>query len=266
MMLLLDEHGNSGSRLQAPGSGFEFPPRLGESRRRHPSSIPLSATDIVDAGNALRAHACRSSAAIVAPNPSVSLLPVARFGPHQALCSPALKLFPPSGISITTSLMTDFEELYERHARNLYRFALYLCGSHAEAEDIVAETFVRAWNTPARIRVATAKAYLFTIARNCYLHGKRRAWRATELDDELRDPSQGPQATIEQQEELTRVWSALRAMPEVDRSALLMSALEEMPYKDIAVALALTVQGVKTKIHRARLRLAQLRDAAEVKR
>jgi RNA polymerase sigma-70 factor (ECF subfamily) len=162
--------------------------------------------------------------------------------------------------------MTDFEDLYERHARNLYRFALYLCGSHAEAEDIVSETFVRAWNTPAPIRVPTAKAYLCTIARNCYLHRKRRAWRDTELDEGLRDRSPGPHATAEQREELTRVWSALQAMPEVDRSALLMCALEDMSYKDIAEALALTVPGVKTKIHRARLRLAHVRDAGEVKR
>jgi RNA polymerase sigma factor (sigma-70 family) len=162
--------------------------------------------------------------------------------------------------------MTNFEDLYERHARNLYRFALYLCGSHAEAEDIVSETFVRAWNAPTEIRVPTAKAYLCTIARNCYLHRKRRARRYMELDEGLRDPSVGAQAEVEQKEELSRVWSALQAMPEVDRSALLMCAVEDMSYKDIAEALALTVPGVKTKIHRARLRLAQFRDAAEAKR
>jgi RNA polymerase sigma-70 factor, ECF subfamily len=162
--------------------------------------------------------------------------------------------------------MTDFEELYERHARNLYRFAFYLCGSHAEAEDIVSETFVRAWNARARIRVPTAKAYLLTIARNCYLHGRRRASRYAELDEELRDPSRGPLATVEQKDELARVRSALHALPEVDRSALLMCALEDMSYKEIAEALALTVPGVKTRIHRARLRLAQSRDAAEGKR
>ena len=125
---------------------------------------------------------------------------------------------------------------------------------------------MRAWNAPTPIRMPTAKAYLCTIARNCYLHGKRRTWRHTELDEGLRDPSPGPHATVEQKEELSRVWSALQAMPEVDRSALLMCALEDMSYQDIAEALALTVPGVKTKIHRARLRLAQFRDRAEAKR
>jgi len=161
--------------------------------------------------------------------------------------------------------MTDFEELYRSHAGNLYRFALYLCGNHAEAEDIVSETFVRAWNAPATIRAPTAKAYLFAIARNCYLHRRRHAWRNVELDEQFSDSSQNPHATAEQKETLTRVRAALAAVPEVDRAALLMSALEDMSYRDIAEALALTVAGVKTKIHRARLRLARSRDAAEVK-
>ena len=39
--------------------------------------------------------------------------------------------------------MTDFEQLYERHARDVYRFALYLSGDRAVAEDITSETFVR---------------------------------------------------------------------------------------------------------------------------
>lgn len=160
--------------------------------------------------------------------------------------------------------MTDFQELYERHARDLYRFALYLCGNHAEAEDIVSETFVRAWNAPVSVRALTAKAYLFTIARNYYLHGKRRAWRRSELDEQLADPSPGPHTTAQHKEDLTRVLSALQAMPAVDRSAVLMSALEGRSYGDIAAALKLTVAGVKTKIHRARLRLAQSRARTEV--
>jgi RNA polymerase sigma-70 factor, ECF subfamily len=71
--------------------------------------------------------------------------------------------------------MTEWEALYRRHARDVYRFALYLCGDRAAAEDIVSETFVRAWNAGGEIRESTARAYLFTIARNCYRQGLRRS-------------------------------------------------------------------------------------------
>ena len=62
--------------------------------------------------------------------------------------------------------MTDFHELYTRYARDVHRFALYLSGDAALADDITSETFVRAWNSAAPIREATVKAYLFTIVRN----------------------------------------------------------------------------------------------------
>jgi hypothetical protein len=61
----------------------------------------------------------------------------------------------------------DFGTLYQRHADGVFRFALFLTGNRAEAEDVAPETFVRAWMTREEIRVGTLKAYyLLMIARN----------------------------------------------------------------------------------------------------
>jgi len=159
--------------------------------------------------------------------------------------------------------MTEFEALYERYARDIYRFALYLCGERATAEDITSETFVRAWNASGEIRAATAKAYLFAIARNCYLEGLRRAGphagRHAELDENLPDPGARPDAAAAGRSELSRVMAALRELPEVDRTVLLLRAQEEWSYEEIAQAMGLTLASVKVKIHRARLRLAAWR-------
>jgi hypothetical protein len=57
----------------------------------------------------------------------------------------------------------DFETLYRRYGRDVYRFALFLCGRPEQADDIAAETFVRAWTSPEPMRVGTVKAYLFTM-------------------------------------------------------------------------------------------------------
>ena len=46
--------------------------------------------------------------------------------------------------------MISFHELYERHARDVYRFALFLTGNPAAAEDLTSDTFVRAWKAPRR--------------------------------------------------------------------------------------------------------------------
>ena len=159
--------------------------------------------------------------------------------------------------------MSEFESLYRRYAADVQRFALYLCGDRAMAEDITSETFVRAWNASGEIRAATAKAYLFTIARNLYLEGLRRtgrqAARHTELDENLPDPAARPDAAATGKSELERVMAALRELPEVDRTVLLLRAQEEWSYEEIAEATGLSLAAVKVKIHRARVRLAEWR-------
>ncbi|MFZ1084590.1 MAG: sigma-70 family RNA polymerase sigma factor [Terracidiphilus sp.] len=162
--------------------------------------------------------------------------------------------------------MTDFEALYKRYCKEIFRFALYLCGNYAEAEDIASETFVLAWNAVGRIRAATAKSYLFAIARNCYLERLRRGIRQKELDERLPDPRSGPHADAESRAELDSVLAALQQFPEVDRTALLLRVQEEMSYQEIAEAMQLPLSVIKVKIHRTRLKLAQWRAATEVKR
>ena len=161
--------------------------------------------------------------------------------------------------------MSGFESLYRRYARDVYRFAFYLCGEHATAEDITSETFVRAWNASGEIRASTAKAYLFAIARNCYVDGLRRAQSRggghVGLDESLADPAARPDAAAADRSELLRVMAALAELPEVDRTVLLLRTQEELSYEEIAQATGLSLAAVKVKIHRARLRLAAWRAA-----
>jgi len=79
--------------------------------------------------------------------------------------------------------MTEIEDLYERYAGDVRRFALYLCGDMAMADEITSDTFVRAWMASDRIRQPTVKSYLLTIARNTYVDLLRRATRHKQLDE-----------------------------------------------------------------------------------
>jgi RNA polymerase sigma-70 factor (ECF subfamily) len=155
--------------------------------------------------------------------------------------------------------MTDFEQLYERYARDVYRFALYLSGNTAQAEDIASETFVRVWTVRDTIRAASVKAYLFTIARNLHNDGRRRDARQVELPEGLLDHAPSPEVEAADRQALEGVLRALQAIPEVDRAALLMRAQDGLPYEDIAAALGLSLAAVRVKVHRARLRIAELR-------
>ncbi|HEX2328130.1 MAG TPA: RNA polymerase sigma factor [Candidatus Angelobacter sp.] len=155
--------------------------------------------------------------------------------------------------------MTDFHSLYQTYAPQVHRFALFLCGDAMLADDITSETFVRAWTSRGKIRESTVKAYLFTIARNLYRDYLRRNRRLEELEDTMEDRGPSLQTQTEHKAELDAVMVALRQLPEVDRAALLMRAQEEMPYEEIAEALQVPLTTVKVKVHRARLKLMQVR-------
>ena len=157
--------------------------------------------------------------------------------------------------------MTDFETLYRRYAPDVFRFAHYLSGDRAEAEDITSETFVRAWTSPEPIEMSTVKGYLFTIARNLHLRRMSRRSRQVGLMPDTPDPRAGPLRQVESKAELRAVMDGLQRLPEVDRAALLMRALEEMPYEEIARALSISLAAVKVKIHRARLALSHIRGS-----
>ena len=159
--------------------------------------------------------------------------------------------------------MIDVGAVYNRYAKDVYRFALYLSGNRAQAEDIASETFARAWVARDQIRVGTVKAYLLMIARNLYRDGQRRDWRARQLDLGMPDPGPDPETTAGDRDALRRVLDALAQLPEADRAALLLSAQEGLSSEEIAATLGLSVAAVKVKIHRARLRLNALRRGWE---
>ena len=99
--------------------------------------------------------------------------------------------------------MNDFAALYERYARDVFRFALFLSANHAEAEDITSETFLRAWTAAGDLRAATLKGYLMTIARNLHLQRLRRERRRAPLLVDVEDPRPDAHRDSENRAELT---------------------------------------------------------------
>jgi RNA polymerase sigma-70 factor (ECF subfamily) len=156
--------------------------------------------------------------------------------------------------------MTAIEELYHRYASDVYRFAFWLTGDRADAEDITSETFVRAWAGADGLRSATVKSYLLTIARNVHLQGWRRKKRQTSLDASLADTAPDPERSAADRDELRRVLDRLRQLPEIDRAALLMRAEGGLSYEEIAECLGLSVTAAKVRVHRARQRLMAARE------
>ncbi len=149
----------------------------------------------------------------------------------------------------------SFQELWARYAADVHRFALYLSGNPSQADDITSETFLRVWSTRDRLNLPTVKAYLFAIARNLHREDRRRSWRDEAL---IEMPVPSDARAIESREELRAVLAALQQLPETDRTALLLRAEQDLSYDEIALLLEMPSATVRVRVHRARLRLAEI--------
>ena len=148
-----------------------------------------------------------------------------------------------------------FGELYDRHVVRVYRHIYYMVGNAAEAEDLTAQAFLRAWEAIERYQVRGAPfvSWLLRIAHNLgvsYLRSKRDS---SELHDgivdtkERRDPEWSYQQTAE--EELVR--EAILTLREEQRQVIILRFIEDLDYKEVAEIIGKSVAAIRVIQHRA---------------
>src|SRR5688572_197238 len=148
--------------------------------------------------------------------------------------------------------MDTFRLIYERHHRDVYRFALFLTGDPSLAEDLASETFVRAWTARDRIRQNTVKAYLLTITRNLHRDQQRASRSFVELPEALEDRAPRADVQAEHRSSLRAIRARLRRVARGDRRALMLYVFKDMSYTEIAATLGISVAATKSRISRAR--------------
>ena len=159
----------------------------------------------------------------------------------------------------------EFQRLALEHLDALYNFAIYLTRKPAEAEDLVQETYLRAFRFSHRFQPGThLRAWLFQISSNTFLTFSRLRERELPLaDDGVPDwdapmfheaPAEDP-GVLEAHTDLER---AMRRLPEEFRTVLLLAEVEGLPLEDVAQIMACPVGTVKSRIFRAKERLRTL--------
>ena len=159
----------------------------------------------------------------------------------------------------------DFAEIYQRYANDVHRFALYLSGNHAVAEDLTAETFAHALCGRADLRVDPVKAYLIAIARNLYRDAvARKRWVAAidDLPDPI-DPAPSSEKSASDRQAYANVLRAIQRLPQPLGEALVLASDRELRYDQIAAIVGCSVGAVKVRVHRARLQLRAELNAKE---
>lgn len=165
-----------------------------------------------------------------------------------------------------------FEEEALPHLEAVYRFALRLSGSQDRAEDLVQETFLRAFRAWAQYTPGTrAKSWLFTICRNAFLRQLERAERHDEIVEMHAPRGDGgvtpanplwrsldgvdPEGAFFHAIVDEEILRAIDALPEEYRTAVVLSDMEGLSYQEIAALLDVPVGTVKSRLFRGRRRL-----------
>jgi RNA polymerase sigma factor (sigma-70 family) len=135
----------------------------------------------------------------------------------------------------------------------LRTFALSLVGDVSRADDLVQETFVKAWANQQRFRPGTNfTAWLFTILRNQFYTDLRKTRREVEDVDGTHAGQMTSPSDQEDASTLKVVWERLGDLPSAQRQALLLVGAEGHTYEEAAVMLGCQVGTVKSRVSRAR--------------
>jgi len=153
-----------------------------------------------------------------------------------------------------------FDVLVERYQSRLLGFCRQMLGSTEDAEDVLQEVFVAAYNAMiADERPIAVRPWLYRIARNRSLNHLRKP-TADGQDTMDAHPHMNGVTTLERvqnREEFRNLLSDVGQLPETQRSALLLREIDAMSYEEIAQAMDTTVPGVKSLLVRARIALAE---------
>lgn len=142
----------------------------------------------------------------------------------------------------------------------LYRIALRITLHTGEAEDIVQETMIKAWNHREELESpSSAEAFCVTACRNMALDyvSKKESQNKT-LDEqsmEQEDNAASPFQTLSRQDGLNWVHRLFNRLPEKQRTIMQLRDIEGKPYKEIAAILHISEEQVKINIFRARQKI-----------
>ena len=135
------------------------------------------------------------------------------------------------------------------HSRTLFAIAYGILQSREEAEDVVQDSLVKAWKTRWRVRDPEKfPAWLATVARH-KAHDVFRKRRTVPLSEQLIEPIEPEPANTSALDQ--QLHSALAALPELHRAALMLRYFEEMDYRTIENSLGLTNGALRGILGRA---------------
>ena len=148
-----------------------------------------------------------------------------------------------------------FGELYDRHVVRVYRHLYYMVGNAAEAEDLTAQTFLRAWEAIPRYQVRGAPfvSWLLRIGHNLGVSHLRSKKESSQLHDGIVDEKMriDPESSYMQTADEELVREAILRLREEQRQVIILRFIEDLDYKEVAEIIGKSVAAIRVIQHRA---------------
>jgi len=163
-----------------------------------------------------------------------------------------------------------FARLVEIYQRRMFGLLLMMTGDRAAAEDVMQESFIRAYShleryDPRREFYPWLATIAVRLAQNWLKHRKRLdARESVEPSEQRPDDAADVLGELIEDEGARHLWRMVASLPRGERMAVLLHYREEMKVSDIGKTLGVTDGTVKTMLHRARRKLRAMMGEAEL--
>jgi RNA polymerase sigma-70 factor (ECF subfamily) len=149
---------------------------------------------------------------------------------------------------------TRYQSLVQAYSPWLYRYAYWICGDRGTSEDLVQETFLRAWRFLDSLKdEAAAKSWLTTILRR--ENARRFEKKRLEFTDVEIDSLASQQEDFDTRPEVIALRVAMKSLPTKYREPLVLQVLEGYSLEEIAEMFSVPRNTIATRLHRARQKL-----------
>jgi RNA polymerase sigma-70 factor (ECF subfamily) len=164
------------------------------------------------------------------------------------------------------------ERLLAAEESRLYAYGLRMCGDPEDARDVMQDTMLAVAKGIAGFRGdASLSTWMFQLARNACTRHRRRPAGAPAAHDSLEDarpvdPGPGPERQAEAGQIAERVQAALASLTPAHREVLVLRDVEGLTAPEVAAVLEISVDAVKSRLHRARAALREALEGPEAER
>jgi RNA polymerase sigma-70 factor (ECF subfamily) len=147
----------------------------------------------------------------------------------------------------------EFKILFETYFEDVRRYVLYRSGNDEIATDIAQDTFMRIWEKQLLIDHKQVKGLLFKIAGDLFISHYRKEQVAFNFFNTFQpgNKSTSPEDELNFQELKIAYDTALKTMPEKQRTVFLLNRIDELKYKEIADQLGLSVKAIEKRMSQA---------------